>query len=152
MPGCPPTAAQPSPGLPCSSPGLQCTYGEEECCCGECAPLTLTCTTTSGASQWQASSPCTNPTCGVGCQEQSTNGINYTGTANTTMSGLTCQAWSVQEPHGHPYSYYGNHNYCRNLDGYLDGVWCLTTDPDILYDFCPVTLCETGNLGFPVCL
>ena len=44
IPGCLP-AGQLSPGLPCSSPDLQCSY-EEECCCGECAPLTFTCTTT----------------------------------------------------------------------------------------------------------
>ena len=117
MPGCPPTTAQPSNGLPCSSPGLQCPYGEEQCCCGECAPLTLTCTNTTGASKWQANSPCSHPTCGVGCQEHSTNGADYSGTANTTAGGLTCQAWSVQEPHGpHVFSHYGDHNYCRNLD------------------------------------
>ena len=138
-------AAQPSPGLPCSSPGLQCPYGEEECCCGECAPLTLTCTTsTSGASQWQASSPCTNPTCGVGCQEQSTNGADYSGTAHTTRGGLTCQAWSVQEPHGHDYSDVGDHNYCRNPIDDPRGVWCYTTDPGDRWDYCPVPLCGTG--------
>ena len=145
-------------GLPCSSPGLQCPY-EEECCCGECAPLTLTCTTTtSGASQWQASSPCTNPTCGIRCQEgYSRNGDNdlsgsvwygkeYQGTANTTLGGLTCQAWSAQEPHGHGYSDLGDHNYCRNPDDDPLGVWCYTTDPDIEYDYCPVYFCRTGRL------
>ena len=39
--------------------------------------------------------------------------MDYSGTADTTIGGLTCQAWSVQEPHGHDYSDVGNHNYCR---------------------------------------
>ena len=213
MPGCPPAAAQPSNGLPCVSPGLQCPY-TEECCCGECAPYTLTCTTTTtGASQWQASSPCTNPTCGIGCQEglgkeyigtantttggfacqawsdqdddnvhsdlgnhnycrnpdadgdgvwcyatdpdkswdqcpvPINRGMDYNGTANITTGCLTCQAWSVQEPHPHDYSDVGDHNYCRNPNGDSDGVWCYTTDPEREYDYCPVSLCGTGRLG-----
>ena len=45
---------------------------------------------------------------GVGCQETVGKyeldiivGADYRGTANTTIGGLTCQAWSVQEPHEH---------------------------------------------------
>ena len=87
---------------------------------------------------------------GVGCQEERTQGADYSGTANTTIGGLTCQAWSVQEPHQHGLSHYGDHNYCRFLDGFPGGVWCYTTDPDIRFDFCPVMFCETGNLGFPI--
>ena len=78
---------------------------------------------------------------GVGCQEEAIQGSDYSGTANTTTGGLTCQAWSVQEPHEHGYSHYGDHNYCRNLDGNAGGVWCYTTDPDTRFEECPVTLC-----------
>ena len=89
---------------------------------------------------------------GVGCQNESTYGADYNGTVNTTLRGLTCQAWSVQEPHAHDKSHYGDHNYCRNLDGYPmpGGVWCLTTDPHTLYEHCPVTMCGTGNPCLPI--
>lgn len=89
---------------------------------------------------------------GVGCQDETTYGADYNGTVNTTLRGRTCQAWSVQEPHAHDKSHYGDHNYCRNPDGYQfpDGVWCLTTDPHMLYEHCPVPMCGSGNLGFPV--
>ena len=57
----PPAAAQPSPGLPCSSPGHQCPYGEA-CCCDhdtmECGPtLTLACSSSSTSQMaWTSSS------------------------------------------------------------------------------------------------
>ena len=79
---------------------------------------------------------------GVGCQEEGTLGAYYSGTAITTNGGLTCQAWSVQEPHEHSRSYLGDHNYCRNPDGDPVGVWCYTTDPDTNWDHCPVPRCK----------
>ena len=89
---------------------------------------------------------------GVGCQDEVTGGADYIGTANTTSGGLTCQAWSVQEPHEHGLSDVGDHNYCRNPDGHTGGVWCYTTDPDIKWEECHVPLCGTGNLGFFICI
>ena len=112
VPGCPPLLGQPFDGLPCSSPSLQCPYNEQ-CCCGECAPLIFTCTSTHGASYWQASSPCTNPTCGVGCQKGSTKGLDYGGTASTTIGGLACLPWAT-----FGFSEFGGgkpaYNFCRN--------------------------------------
>ena len=74
--------------------------------------------------------------------------MDYSGTANTTIGGLTCQAWSVQEPHSHGYSVsehgmfgVGDHNYCRNPDPTAFGVWCHTTNPNIRWDYCPVPPC-----------
>merc|ERR1712226_1078395 len=69
-----------------------------------------------------------------------------------TRTGLTCQKWSVQSPHGHDsYDFgddngLGDHNYCRNPTG-GDGVWCLTTDPEVAWDYCAVPMCTDG-LGY----
>ena len=71
---------------------------------------------------------------GVGCQMNSTKGREYEGRANTTASGLTCQAWSASD-----YPEVGEHNYCRNPDGDDGGVWCYGADGDL--DYCPVPWC-----------
>ena len=55
---------------------------------------------------------------------------------STTVSGKTCQAWNVQEPHSHPYDMIGDHNYCRNPSNYEGGTWCYTTDPDKRWEVC----------------
>ena len=79
---------------------------------------------------------------GVGCQGEVTLGSDYSGTAHTTTGGHTCQAWSAQEPHEHGLSHYGDHNYCRNLDGYSIGLFCYTTDNDTRWEKCPVPICK----------
>ena len=71
--------------------------------------------------------------------------MSYDGPANTTIGGLTCQAWSVQHPHGHEFSHVGDHNYCRDPDG-LGKVWCFTTDPDKRWDRCPVPICPEETI------
>ena len=121
-PRCPPYASQLSPGLSCSSPGLECPF-EEECCCGECGLLTYTCTATS---EWQPSSPCANPTCIIGCQNEKTAGGDYQGAGSTTVGGFPCRQWSSQHPYNHVFTWLTGHNYCRNPDG-DPGVWCYTT-------------------------
>ena len=79
---------------------------------------------------------------GEECQEKSTEGADYTGTVNMTEEGVACQAWTAQEPHASLKPHYGDHNYCRNLDGYSGGVWCYTTDPGKRWAFCPVPYCK----------
>ena len=67
----------------------------------------------------------------------------YTGTINVTVSGRTCQKWTVQEPHvpdaDYPSSSLEDHNFCRNT--WLDeiGAWCYTTDPSERWEFCSCT-------------
>ena len=77
----------------------------------------------------------------VGCQHKSTHGMDYRGTANTTKSGIPCQRWSDTQPHDHPLTHIGDHNYCRNPDGDSNGLWCFTTDPNIEFQHCSVPFC-----------
>ena len=82
---------------------------------------------------------------------------SYRGTASCTISGKTCQKWSVNSPHSSnfdltTYATYGlgDHNYCRNPDNGEPGIWCYTTDPDVRYDLCcpgncTKTCSEPGN-------
>ena len=73
-------------------------------------------------------------------------GADYQGTANITIRGLACQMYSVQEPNNHLIDLYGDHNYCRNDYGMEHGVFCITTDTNTVWDYCPVPLCETGRI------
>ena len=76
------------------------------------------------------------------CLEGNPLGASYSGNINVTTSGRTCQAWSAQEPHEHRHTELGEHNYCRNPNGKPLGVWCYTTDPDKLWEFCSVPICK----------
>ena len=76
----------------------------------------------------------------IGCQP--TNGTAYTGQANTTLSGRTCQLWSANTPHDSFHPEVGDHNYCRSPDD-DDKLWCYTTDPKKGWEFCNVPLCNT---------
>lgn len=77
-------------------------------------------------------------------------GKNYTGRLSTTISGKTCQRWDSNTPH-----YHGNHNpdwfpdetvsdasnYCRNPAGWIEGPFCFTTDPNVMWELCDVPFC-----------
>ena len=69
------------------------------------------------------------------CQEGIPPGLSYLGTMNVTASGRTCKTWADTHPH------LGEHNYCRNPDRDVSGVWCYTTDPDKKWEYCSVPLC-----------
>ena len=80
----------------------------------------------------------------IGCQHKSTLGRDYRGQANTTSQGLRCQRWSDQNPHEHPFTHVGDHNFCRNPPGRRNpesSVWCFTTDPEQRMQLCSVPLC-----------
>jgi len=65
----------------------------------------------------------------------------YRGKKATTSSGKTCQSWASHAHHAHhhltdatkQYEGLGDHTYCRNPDGELQGPWCYTTDPSTRY-------------------
>ena len=74
------------------------------------------------------------------------------GNVSTTVSGRTCQAWTENSPHVHPYHsdrLYADGNVsaagnkCRNPDiGWTVGVWCYTTDPSVRREHCNVPVCR----------
>jgi hypothetical protein len=70
------------------------------------------------------------------------NGHDYRGCQTKTVSGDTCQKWTVQTPQEHQRlldTFKGvglnNHNYCRNPDN-EETIWCYTTNPDVRWDYC----------------
>ena len=82
----------------------------------------------------------------IGCQNRFTLGRDYTGTANTTDTGIPCQKWSDTQPHGHPFTHVGNHSFCRNPVGAnLNQLWCLTTNPKIQAQYCSVPICPKSK-------
>ncbi|CAC5376686.1 PLG [Mytilus coruscus] len=73
----------------------------------------------------------------------SIKGTDYTGNVNTTVGGLTCQRWDSNSPNKHSYHDYDDHeNYCRNIRGDENMVWCYTTDPSTSWDYCNVQRCD----------
>ena len=87
------------------------------------------------------------PKVDVGCQTRGPDGklgVSYTGKAQTTEKGFTCQKWTASLPHGDSMAWLGDHNYCRNTaSGSDQRVWCYTTDPGKRWDFCPVPECPS---------
>jgi len=89
------------------------------------------------------------------CYKATTKGKDYRGEVSVTISGKTCQAWNQQSPQTHPLyteenkqeSGLGEHNYCRNVGGHSDGVWCYTTDTNKRWDYCPVPSCGEKCAG-----
>ena len=100
------------------------------------------CYTTSNTTRWEQ---CDIPVCvqsaeEIGCQP--TDGTDYTGQANKTVGGPSCQKWSVNTPQRSYYPEVGEHNYCRNPDGDIGGLWCYTKGfPG--WDYCEVPKCVT---------
>lgn len=69
----------------------------------------------------------------IGCIP--TDGTTYTGKANTTESGLTCEMWSSDD-----YTDFGEHNFCRDTFD-ESRAWCYTTDSGTAWEYCDVPLC-----------
>ncbi|XP_070541658.1 plasminogen-like [Ptychodera flava] len=61
-----------------------------------------------------------------------------------TVNGNTCQQWTEQSPHSHsrtpekyPNAGLGEHNYCRNPDGW-SAAWCYTIDASVRWELCDI--------------
>ena len=83
-------------------------------------------------------------TCGCDDIQQ----VDYRGNVNETESGLKCQSWSDQTPHAHfwtsekfPDAGLSNNNHCRSPDG--GWPWCLTSDPNVKWEYCRIPSCKT---------
>ena len=81
-------------------------------------------------------------------------GLDYVGTYSVSASGHTCQRWDSQSPHPHSHNNLADFpdasladaaNYCRNPDGWEQGLWCVTTS-STYWEACDgVPLC--ANIG-----
>lgn len=81
----------------------------------------------------------------------SASGTEYVGKRGITSSGRPCQRWDRQFPHTHTYtdpdmfpdeSLADAENFCRNPDESRNAVWCYTTDPDQVWEYCDIPLCQ----------
>ena len=98
--------------------------------------LGVWCYTTDPDKEWEyCSVPICDPT--YKCQRGDPLGVSYAGIIKTTASGRTCKDWAATS-----FPHLGEHNYCRNPAGiFPGGVWCFTTDPNKLWEFCSVPKC-----------
>ena len=106
----------------------------------------LWCYTTDPQVGWEY---CNVPDCMQDCKP--TDGNDYTGKVHTSRSGRTCQKWSVQTPHTHRLTDFGDHNYCRDpkitKGRAKSAIGCFTTDVKMRWDLCDIPLCKTFTKG-----
>ncbi|CAG2227503.1 C-type lectin lectoxin-Lio3-like [Mytilus galloprovincialis] len=81
-------------------------------------------------------------------------GLDYTGTVNTTRSGFSCEEWArvgLNMTENTKQLLGDSHNYCRNPDNDRYGPWCYTYDhgPDSEeWGYCGIPFCDEGA-NFP---
>uniref|UniRef100_A0A3B4C1E6 Plasminogen n=1 Tax=Pygocentrus nattereri TaxID=42514 RepID=A0A3B4C1E6_PYGNA len=79
----------------------------------------------------------------------------YRGPTSTTITGVTCQAWSAKTPHTPTFTPASHPdkgldlNKCRNPDNDGNGPWCYTTDPSKKWDYCQIPDCDGQKCGQP---
>ncbi|VDI71543.1 Hypothetical predicted protein [Mytilus galloprovincialis] len=81
-------------------------------------------------------------------------GLDYTGTVNSTRSGFSCREWArvaLNMTENTKQLLGDSHNYCRNPDNDRYGPWCYTYDhePDAeQWGYCGIPFCDEGA-NFP---
>ena len=75
--------------------------------------------------------------------------MSYRGRLNTTISGKTCKVWNTIDPQSayRQYTRFGGHNFCRGSLPTPNFVFCLTTDPNVVYEECDVPKCLALTKG-----
>lgn len=78
-------------------------------------------------------------------------GLEYTGDIKRTESGISCQSWT-QSPSNFTnemfpdYTIVKANDNCRNPNKNPEGLWCYTTNPEVLDEVCDIPICK-----FPSC-
>ncbi|CAG2185761.1 unnamed protein product [Mytilus edulis] len=78
-------------------------------------------------------------------------GLDYTGTVNSTRSGFSCREWArvaLNMTENTKQLLGDSHNYCRNPDNDRYGPWCYTYDhePDAeQWGYCGIPFCGSQN-------
>merc|ERR1719310_2568808 len=83
----------------------------------------------------------------TGCYDEEDKGETYRGLVTSTISGRTCQKWLDNKPHEpgmepSDENGVGNHNFCRNPDGFEEKPWCFTLDHATEKEVCDIPLCK----------
>jgi len=87
------------------------------------------------------------------CLLEGSRGVNYRGSQSITRNGLNCQKWNPQIMRSNYMNMaseeilneLSGHNYCRNIDNDIDGLWCYTTNPRMPKDYCSIPSCDSIN-------
>uniref|UniRef100_A0A8D0G9D0 Prothrombin n=1 Tax=Sphenodon punctatus TaxID=8508 RepID=A0A8D0G9D0_SPHPU len=78
------------------------------------------------------------------------NGLHYTGTLSTTLSGAMCLPWASEKARelSQGKSFLPEvklvENYCRNPDDDDEGVWCFVNHPNNTFEYCDLHYCESS--------
>ncbi|XP_071164432.1 plasminogen-like isoform X3 [Mytilus edulis] len=76
----------------------------------------------------------------VSCTDEDcyTDSTTYQGKVTCTVTGITCDFWTLKG--AMPAGPDKNTNYCRDPDN-TGAPWCYATDPNVVWEFCPVPKC-----------
>ncbi|GLV61316.1 Ror [Carabus blaptoides fortunei] len=75
-------------------------------------------------------------------------GLEFAGETDTTEGGVRCESWLAKSAAALTDSMFPGRsivdarNYCRNPTQSVDGPWCYSMDPELLYDVCMIPLCR----------